>query len=50
VDCFAEVSLAVILVTCSADVFNSIAKMEIQSLVSDEVPRLDVSPSVVGGA
>jgi len=35
--------------TSTADIFDGITKMEVQPLVSDEVPRLDVAASVVAG-
>jgi hypothetical protein len=41
VDCFGEVFNGRIFMASSADVLDGIAKVEVQSLVSDEVPDLN---------
>ena len=50
VDCFTEVVDLAVFIACSTNVFDSVTEVEVQSLVSDEVPRLNGSSSVVVGA
>jgi len=50
VDSFSQISDAVILKPCSADILDRVAKVEVQSLVSDEVPNLNGASLVVTGA
>jgi hypothetical protein len=39
-----------VFIASTADIFDGIAKMEVQSLISDEVPNLNGSSLVVGGS
>jgi hypothetical protein len=50
VDSFTEVVTAAVFVTCSADIFDSVTKVEVQSLVSDKIPNLDRTSSIVVGS
>ena len=49
-DSFAKVCNSVIFVTSTADVFNGVTQVETQSLVSDEIPNLDRTSSIVAGS
>jgi hypothetical protein len=49
VDCFPEVFYFAVFVASTADVLNGIAKVEVQPLITDEIPDLYGSSSVVVG-
>ena len=49
-DSFTEVITTAVFVTCSADIFDCVTKVEVQSLVSDEIPNLDRTSSIVVGS
>ena len=50
VDCFTEVVDLAVFKASPGDIFDSVTEVEVQSLVADEVPRLNGSSSVVVGA
>jgi hypothetical protein len=50
VDCFLEVFDFGLFVSRSADILDSITKVEVQALVADEIPNLDATTLVVRGA
>jgi hypothetical protein len=41
VDCFLKIFYFAVFIASTADIFEGIAKMEVQSLISDEIPNLN---------
>ena len=48
-DCFFEIIYLAVLEASAANVFNCIAKVVVELLISNEIPDLYVSSGVVGG-